>query len=209
MMVNTDGKFECLTCASLQARHFAPDLSLEGSKLQTVLRFGDLEPTGRSSGKWRTFSPFEVLTIATLMRFKDATDLAIVRHPLLVEYLSDQSRCGNPTIAIWADGLSPALITDFRSNHRVIAIEHSRQSLPEILGADVTTVLRLTPIVELVLRAIKVGGNGEQMRLIEKLTAERIQNLKVAAEQRRIEPAEIASPQQQGPAINVSRKPII
>lgn len=206
-MVNAATKFECLTYASLQARHFATDLGLEGSKLQTVLRFGGLEPTGRPSGKWRTFSPFEVLTIATLMRVKDATDLAIVRHPVLVEYLSDPSAFGDQSISIWSDGLSPALITDLKSCSQVIATDGEDHGLSALLRSDVTTILKLTPIVEFVFRAVRVGGNEEQMALIERLSSKRLHNLTKAVRPHGTEPIEKSSPQHQGPAIIVHRKP--
>ena len=170
-MVNGAAKFECLRSASLQARHFANELGLEGSKLQTVLRFGGLEPPDRSSGKWRTFTPLEVLTIATLMRVKDAADLAIVRHPALVEYLSIPRAFGEKAITTWADGLSPALVTDFNSSNRVIAIENEDHGLSALLLSDLTAILRLTPIVTFLVRAFYAGGDSEQLVLAKAVVA--------------------------------------
>lgn len=200
-MVNAATKFECLRGASLQARHFANDLGLEGSRLQTVLRFASLEPTDRISGKWRTFSPFEVLTIATLVRIKDVTDLAIVRHPVLVEYLSDPSKFGAQSIAIWSDGLSPALVTDFKSIHRVIAVEFAAASFAELLQSNLVALLRLTPIVVFLLRAIKVGGNDEQMALVKLLETNRQNALSNAAERDHQQQANQLPSQYQDPAV--------
>ncbi len=151
-----------LSEATLQARFFADPLGLFKSRLHTWLKVSGLEPTDRKPGETRLFSPHDVLTITTLWWLKRNTDVALARHHELISFLTDTKIYGERVIAIWEAGLTPALITDFRADNSIVALEKVDLSLAEMLKSDVTTFLRLSSVVEFALQAVRLGGSYEQ-----------------------------------------------
>ncbi len=55
-----------------------------------------------------------------------------------------------------------------------------RLALAELLKSDVTTILKLPPIVEFVLQAVRLGGSIEQKTLVEAKFSKRMQSLRHA-----------------------------
>ena len=88
----------------------------------------------------------------------------------------------------------------------MIVVEDDSRTLAELLRSDVTVMLRLMPIADFLFRAIRVGGNDEQMKAVKQLTERRLRALREAALVQRPSLTNSSKPSHQGPAIVVHRK---
>ena len=105
---------------TLQARHFA-EIGLSRRQLHIWCNKTGFEPSGRDPGRWRNFSPAEVLRLATIRQLKGRTGLAIVDHRDLIEFIGSDGGFLVPVLELWRKGETPALRTDLIASFEVAA----------------------------------------------------------------------------------------
>ncbi len=156
---------------TLQARHFA-EIGLSRRQLHIWCNKTGFEPSGRDPGRWRNFSPAEVLRLATIRELKGRTGLAIVDHRDLIEFIGSDGGFLVPVLELWRKGETPALVTDLIASFKVAAGTI-------VLAGDLVDNssfwcgLSLRSSIEMMMSAITRGGSFDQRRWAAQLAETR------------------------------------
>lgn len=159
---------------TLQPRHFDV-LGLSLRQFHLWLKQTGFEKKEKRDGKWRLFSPVELLALSTLKTLKAETDLSLSKHPEFIEFLGNSEEFAFKVINEWVEGKQPLLITDLRQMNKVRSEAHARSSshkvnqisnLPE---AILTLSMPLDKQIQIIFGAIKIGGTDRQRMTVEQL----------------------------------------
>lgn len=144
---------------TLRPRDF-PELDLSKRQLHVWTGLTGFEPSDREEGKWRRFTPADVLRLAVMRDLKGSTGLAITEHPKLVAFLGLNAFFAD-TIGIWSDAGTPCLVTDLRADHRLMRAAEVNAST--LMLSNLTYCLQpLAPAIQLMALAIARGGTEAQ-----------------------------------------------
>ena len=161
---------------TLQARHFA-GIGLSRRQLHVWCDKTGFEPRSRDSGRWRRFSPAEVLRLATVRELKGRTGLAITDHRDLIEFVASDDGFLVPTLSLWREGGAPALLTDLESSFEVAPAAF--RSIGDLLKrSPFWCALSLRPPIGLMLAAVARGGSTEQRLWAVRMPEPRVTGIK-------------------------------
>jgi len=162
-------QIQILEVHSLKPRYFA-EIDISARQLHLWLKQIETEKN-KSEGKWRTFSPFDVIWLGALRTLKSKTDLALSKHPSLIKFLQDNNSFGVPIFSLWVNNERPFLITDLEQEHSVLGLNKQQMTLHP--GAEFLAAVSLDFALHLSLNATLKGGTDEQVILLNDLKEQR------------------------------------
>jgi len=171
-------QIQILEVNSLKPRYFS-EIDISARQLHLWLKQIETEKN-KSEGKWRTFSPFDVIWLGALRTLKSKTDLALSKHPALIKFLQDSNSFGAPIFSLWANNVRPILITDLEQKHSIADLNKHQMALHP--GAEFLAALSLDFALHLSLNATLKGGTSEQVKLLNDLKEQKEINANDAAQ---------------------------
>ncbi|WNJ99966.1 MerR family transcriptional regulator [Thalassospiraceae bacterium LMO-JJ14] len=164
-----DSNLPPLALATLQPRHF-PEIELSGRQLHVWCEITGIKPKSRESGKWRLFSPIDVMRLAVLRELKGRSGFPFSEQSMLLELIGGE-QFPDQILKIWRQGSAPFLYSDFSEVHSVGVWEEigsrARRRAPDFLVA-----LNLDFSIFVMFRAVFRGGEKNQINEAIKLISE-------------------------------------
>lgn len=145
------------------------DLSKQQLRVWTDLT--GFQPAEREEGKWRKFSPADVLRLSLMRELKGRTGLAITEHPSLVSAIGGDDFVLKG-VTLWTSAKRPCLLTDLDADHRLVsALQIDATAL--LHTSTLWCLLDLAPAINLMRLAVVRGGTDAQRLLCHELEVAR------------------------------------
>ena len=122
---------------------------------------GGFGPQDRPTGKWRRFSPADVLRLGIVRSLKVRTQMAISEQGGLLDFIGHKDFI-LAAVKLWRDGLGPTLVTDLAGFHEVQPQKEVNLGWLVGRGGPLFIALSLDGPMRLTLAAMVKGGSDRQ-----------------------------------------------
>ncbi len=154
---------------TMQPRHFGS----AGMSKALLAQYRRMLAIGHQDdpGKWRSFSPVEVLALLTMRVLKKQTGLVLKRQDRLIEFTKDWDAFTWPVASIAVKHGHPVLLTDLRGDARVIDAHDTGASVIDMVHSHGSCMtLDMLPCVYELFTSMFRGGSNPQRKWVDDLS---------------------------------------